>query len=189
MTDCPLIIIAGLSGVGKSYLMKQLLAVNPHCVNFSAGTLLKRGMQAQDRDALRLLGADKVLANQQILAEELNKERKQLNNTHTILLDAHMLIDGDEEEIELPLEVFERFKPACFAILTEDVDTLAKRREADATRSRPVRDVVTLKKQQERSIALARQYAEVMGVPFLHITHRDYSSLVTTIGNNSLSNN
>jgi len=174
-------IIAGLSGVGKTYVINALMRESDAYTNFSAGSLIKKRLASLDRDQLRELDKDSILANQYLLVEQFNEEVDALSKECAVLFDAHMIIDNDEHIIEVPYEIFERLSPLRIVFLFDDAEKIIQRREGDNSRKRPLRAVEEIAKQQERSIAIAKEYSNRLSIPFVEIHAGDVSTLAATL--------
>ncbi len=174
-------VIAGLSGVGKTYVIKALMRESDAYTHFSAGSLIKKRLASLDRDQLRELDKDSILANQYLLVEQFNEEVDALSKECAVLFDAHMIIDNDEHIIEVPYEIFERLSPVRIVFLFDDAEKIIQRREGDNSRKRPLRAVEEIAKQQERSIAIAKEYSNRLSIPFVEIHAGDVSTLAATL--------
>lgn len=168
-----IVVIAGLSGVGKSYVINQLKEGSDHFVNFSAGTLIKKRRSNMTRDDLRLLDEHGILQNQYFLIEQFMEEICSLTEHNTILFDAHILIDTDKKIIEIPLEIFSNINPSGFILLYDDPKTILKQRYMDISRKRPERSLTELRSQQDRSLSLAKIYAEQLNIPIMITTSKE----------------
>lgn len=162
-----IVVIAGLSGVGKSYLIDQLKYGANNFVSFSAGTLIKKQRSGMSRDELRLLDEEGIIQNQYLLIKQLLEEIEDVEKGKTILFDAHMLIDTDDGIIEIPLEVFSKINPSQFIFLHAEPEVILERRSKDISRSRPKRTQKELRSQQDRALSLAIDYSSRLNVPIL----------------------
>ncbi|RLT87429.1 MULTISPECIES: ATP-binding protein [unclassified Ketobacter] len=137
-----IVVVAGLSGVGKSHLINELKKSDSQFVHFSAGSLIKKGRNLSDRDELRLLGENEILQNQYLLVDQLKEELESLSDRNIVLFDAHMVIDSDESILEIPFEIFERLNPSRLILLCCEPEMILSRREKDGSRLRPIRSRV-----------------------------------------------
>ena len=172
-----IVVIAGISGVGKSYVINQLKEDSSHYVNFSAGTLIKKRRSNMARDQLRLLDQEGIMQNQFLLIEQLIEEVNAVPKEKTILFDAHMLIDTDDGVVEIPLDIFSKINPARFIYLYEDPETISERRARDVSRQRPIRTLDELGSQQDRSLLLVEKYAEQLDVPVATVAASDIAKI------------
>ena len=182
-------IIAGLSGVGKTYVINALMQKDGDYAHFSAGSLIKTRMASLERDHLRELEKNVILNNQRLMVEQFRKEILALDRKFKILFDAHMLIDSDQGIVEIPYEIFEQILPTRLIFLFDKVDQIIARREGDTTRKRPTRTTAEITKQQERSILLAQKYCDNLGIPFMQIHSNDLMALTkATFVNSAVQN-
>jgi adenylate kinase len=171
-----IIVIVGLSGVGKSYVIEQLKLSSDRFVNFSAGTLIKKRRSNMGRDELRLLDEEEILQNQYLLVEQFIEEINLIDKNKTILFDAHMLIDASEKVVEIPLEIFSKINPSQFIFLHEDPNIILDRRLGDASRKRPNRSFEEIRSQQNRSLDIVKEYAQQLNIPLSHYTSQELIS-------------
>ncbi len=177
LTQHKIIIIAGLSGVGKTYLMKRLEEQSDMFVRFSAGSLIKKRRLTMDRDQLRCLSSNEILQNQYALIEQLNQELQHVTENKLILVDAHMIIDSESQVIEIPLDIFKKINPSQIIFLHDDPSIILTRRKQDNCRKRPLRSIKQITEQQDKSLKMAKDYARCLSIPFKAITSIDAMSL------------
>lgn len=160
-------LIAGISGVGKSYIIKNLCESSHNFVHFSAGSLIKKRKMSLSRDELRLQNTKDILQNQYLLVSQLHEELKLVPMVRHILFDAHMIVDNDNELLEIPLTIFEQLKPSRIIFLSEEPKIILERRRNDAFRKRPIRSETEILNHQEISKKLVIEYAEILSIPFI----------------------
>jgi adenylate kinase len=176
-----LTIIAGLSGVGKTHLINRIINEEKNFIHFSAGTLIKKRLENVERDSLRELGNDTIIANQFLMVEQMSEEIAQFNSPQKILLDAHMLIDGQDGILEIPYEIFERLAPRRLILLVANAEDIVSRRSLDSSRKRPLRTSNEIAQQQLRSVELARTYCQKMGIPYIEFCSQDIFAILDII--------
>lgn len=160
------VLVAGLSGVGKSYVIEHLRSTSDRFLHFSAGSLIQKKRLDMERDELRLFDNEGILQNQYMLVEQFAEEvdRASSSSNKTILFDAHMLIDTDQDIVVVPFDVFEKINPVTFVFLKEDPHKILERRTADTSRARPMRSAKEIREHQDESLKLAHEYADKLGV-------------------------
>lgn len=171
------IIIAGISGVGKSHVVSTLRERNSDLIHFSAGTLIKKRVASLDRDELRKLGDNEILKNQYLLIDQFNEELASLKDGQKILFDAHMIIDAENDVVEIPFEIFELLKPCALIFLKEEPSIIFNRRNSDESRKRPMRSVEVLTKHQARSLSMAEEYSCKLDVLFQELSPSNIEAL------------
>ncbi|MES2676906.1 MAG: AAA family ATPase [Pseudomonadota bacterium] len=169
-----IIIIAGLSGVGKTYVINHLLQqFGTNYKNFSAGSLIKKRISSLAYDDLCKLDKNSVLQNQQLLVEQFNEELLETDKNFTILFDAHMVIDNHKEVIEIPYEIFKQLLPTKIIFLFDEPEKIITRRKNDESRKRHIRTTQEIKEQQDHSAMLAKKYARLLSIPLIEIKVSD----------------
>lgn len=177
-----IVVIAGLSGVGKSYLINKLKADYVNVTNFSAGSLIKKRRSNTARDQLRLYDQDGIMQNQNLLIEQFLEEVTRLGQDKTVLFDAHMLVDTDEGIVDIPLEIFSRIDPSSFIFLSVGPEIILARRTKDISRHRPKRTEEEIRSQQDRSILLATDYAQKLNIPLLIASSNQFVQIKSFLG-------
>lgn len=172
-------IISGLSGVGKTFVIEKLVSESDSYFHLSAGSLIKKRLANLDRDQLRELEKNSILANQYLMTEQFKVELNTIDKKFSIIFDAHMVIDNDQELIEIPYNVFEQLSPTRIIFLTDEAEIIMKRRKFDSTRKRPIRTIAEIIEQQNRSIMLAQDYSKKLSISFIEIKSGDIQALLT----------
>ena len=122
-----------------------------------------------------------MLGNQHLLIDQLLIELESIASEKVVLLDAHMLIDTDDEVVEVPLEVFEKVSPAMFLHLHDAPEKIFDRRKNDNSRVRSRRSRAEIDSHRKRSVEIASAYAEHLGVPLFFFKPKDWSDVNLTI--------
>ena len=163
MSDGDCILVFGVSGAGKTSSCQDFVDRHPEFLYVRASALLSdtAGVSAEQ---LRTSAADSIAANQSLLAKSLHRFR-QGRRERPLVVDAHAVIDNDQDLVRVPVEVVASLEPAGIILLEAPAAVLMQRRQSNK-RSRPIRTTGQL----ELEIAAERQavlaYADVLGVPF-----------------------
>ena len=165
-----IILIVGVSGVGKTYAINSLKKSSESFTHFSAGTLIKKRRAETDRDALRLLNSSEILQNQYLLIEQFKLELKAISPEQVVLFDAHMLIHNNNELITIPLDIFQKLNPYRFIFLHDDPEIILSRRDYDASRERQQAVKEDINYLQERSFKMAQAYASKLSIGIQKVT-------------------
>lgn len=165
------IAVFGLSGVGKSTTLQQVVAESGGlAIVMNAGALIGRRKQNKGSDEnLRLLPTKEIQHNQEILIEELARERKSIG-AQVLLLDGHCVIDNGDRLVPIPIEVIKKLDLAALVFVQEEVERIRERRLRDEKRSRPNLSVAELAKQQKKALEVCSVYASVLGLPLTIVT-------------------
>ncbi|WP_374413506.1 ATP-binding protein [Novosphingobium colocasiae] len=172
--------LLGLSGVGKTTLLKRLLG-QVEFTHLEASRLIKaeqarRSIAAQSSEALR---TGPILDNQALLVAGFKYEARYIDGP--IVFDGHSVIDGENGLIQIPLDVFASLELQAICILqAAPVDILARRRD-DIARPRPARTADALAEHQEMAIEVARAIAEQLNLPFSLLGDKDDAKLAALI--------
>jgi adenylate kinase len=156
------VVVFGISGVGKTAACASFVSRHPEVSHTSAGSLLRIATAMTD-DALRTGSPRAILKAQMLLGDALVAWRAQHKAT-AILIDAHSIIDNDEEIVEVPVEVVRSLQPTGLVLLEEPPELIAKRRASDE-RPRPVRSIDELRRQAALARNVCVRYAEELDLP------------------------
>jgi adenylate kinase len=174
-----IVAVTGLSGVGKSTVIKAL-AVSNLFEHLQASTLIKEGRHASGgnaptQDQLRFVDIDE---NQQFLIRGF--EIKTSVSTGLVILDGHTVIEQNDALIRIDARVFGAVGIDSMIFLNDDPETIAKRRHNDKTRSRPVASIDKLRLIQEIAQHHANEICRDLDVP-LHILRPYQQELIEQI--------
>ena len=169
------IVLLGVSGVGKTTLMRSVANQRIHIV--TASEMLLRRNRSMSHEQLRL---GPLSAQQEILIEEFASETTGVSGT--ILLDAHNLIDGGAGLTVLPSTIFERLGTTEFIFLQDHPSEIALRRKADGRRLRPLHDAHVIEDHQWRAMCGAAEAALHLDVPLHIISPRQQRELAKIVG-------
>jgi adenylate kinase len=168
--------LTGISGVGKSTLIKTLAASIP-LLHLQASELIKERRCASGdvevtHDQLRLVDIDK---NQQFLIRgfRLNADA----STSMVILDGHTVIERDTGLARIDSRVFGAIGIDSMIFLADDPEAIGQRRCNDASRKRPVLSVGGLRLIQKEAEDHAAEICRALGIP-LHKFRLDQSPLI-----------
>lgn len=160
-----IVFVCGISGVGKSHLLRRYAQPRSDLTVISAGGLIGHARAALDRDALRNLSSNDLQESQQLLLEGFTRLLRTINTTF-LIIDGHTLIDNNENEPYLvPLEVFDSLSPDGMVHVESSPDAIAERRRSDLQRVRPARSIEELTRHQQLSAARTLQVGNRLGIP------------------------
>lgn len=156
------VLVFGISGVGKSTACASYVSRHPSVLHTSAGKLLQAAKNI-DSALLRTDVAGNILQNQHLIGEALKRYRLG-RETSDILIDAHSVIDNDHELIKIPVDVVRSMEPKGLVLLEAPPELIIERRKNDR-RFRPSRTAEELKIQMEVARTVCESYANELGVP------------------------
>lgn len=170
MRQLAIVAVLGLSGVGKTTLIKEACKQIDGVLHVQASALIKADCAdpSVTSEALRTCSGDQVLANQKILVAMFARAVAE-TDAKVVIFDGHLIIDTDAEVIEIPPDVIAALRPSVLVHVEAAPEVIAERRRADESRKRPRRSVDVLARQQARSGELCQLYASELGVETLAV--------------------
>lgn len=137
-------LVFGVSGVGKTTACRAYVTANPETLFVSASDLLSSARN-RSTEALRTASSDGIIANQDLLGPALAAFRAGRED-RAILVDAHGVIDNDQELVRVPVSTIAALAPDLLILLEAPAHQVAARR-AGSKRLRPVRSLDDIAKQ------------------------------------------
>jgi adenylate kinase len=178
LTTGPVIVLLGISGVGKSRLARSIAIARPAILRLTASELLRSSLHTTG-ERLRTASSAQVRGNQTQLGPALAKAREN-NWCRPVLLEAHSFIDNDRELVDVPTSVMRELGACGFLILEAPPADIYRHREEDS-RIRPTRDIDELDRQQRHGRQLARQYATELNVPLRFVGSDDKEAALSFV--------
>jgi len=163
-------LVFGVSGVGKTSACQAYVAAHPGTLFVSASELLKAARRSST-EALRTETADRIIQNQELLSPALAAFRAG-REQRPILIDAHGVIDNDEQLVRVPVSTIVMLSPDRLILLEASVEEVAARR-AGAERSRPVRTLEALAEEIAAERQMVTSYATALNVDLVIANLRD----------------
>lgn len=161
------IALVGISGVGKSTLLRTAAAFVPF-QHLQASALIKEAKELLSSDAVvtdDLRTAD-ITHNQALLVKGFSNARNPAERL--IVLDGHTVIDTPAGLITIEPSVFSALGVTEFIFVADDPKSILSRRANDQSRNRPERSVLELAHHQEQAVLTAFAAALKLRTP-LHI--------------------
>ena len=176
------IAVFGLSGVGKSTILQRVMAESGGLAAVvNAGDLIgRRTLNNKSGETLRLLPAEDIQHNQEILVDELARERTTIG-TQVLLLDGHCVIYNGDQLVPIPIEIIERLELAVLVFLQEEAEKIRARRLSDEKRTRPDLSSTELDKQQRHALDVCRSYESQLGLPLVIVTSGQWQSIARVV--------
>lgn len=164
MARAPLILVFGVSGVGKTTACLTYTNAHPDYLYSRASAILEKA-HGRPIEALRTATATSVIANQAVLPSAVAALREADSN-RTILLDSHAVIDNDAVMVEVPLDIIGALEPDGFILLEADPATIRQRRDG-ALRVRPSRSVAQIGDEVRAERKAVASYAAALNKPLV----------------------
>mmetsp|Transcript_29090 Transcript_29090/g.55967 ORF Transcript_29090/g.55967 Transcript_29090/m.55967 type:complete len:186 (+) Transcript_29090:2373-2930(+) len=170
-------IVTGISGVGKSWLLKRVGEHIPIQV-LSAGRVIRDQIardlgQEVSYDDLRTRD---VAANQEAL--KVGFQNACDPHTQIVVLDAHVVIDTPNGLKSIETAVFDDIGASLIIFLEQKPGQIAENRSRDSSRKRPLRDSETLDRHQKMAKLIAEQVATDLGISYHVLQSDDIEGLI-----------
>lgn len=166
-----IIALVGLSGVGKSTLIRKV-SNEVHLQVLSASQLIKNQKKSYtEHDELRF---HDINDNQRLLVDgfKLAIDR----NKKITILDGHTVIETEHGLSEISADVFKDIGIQQFIFLAEEAHIILKRRSKDHTRKRSVVTLEVLDAYQMQAIGVTTRIALKLRVPVTILTSENTST-------------
>ena len=176
--------ITGISGVGKTWLIKQFVDQNDKFCRVSASKLIENA-KAKNIDSLGNNNgplAMQVDSNQALLLDELEKFIS-VKADKKILFDGHSVIDTVEGLVQIDVNVIDEIGPKKIIFLEDLPENILKRRQNDENRNRPRRTLEYLTSYQEASLEQCNIYAQILEIELCVIPAGDHKQLERVLSN------
>ena len=167
------VIVVGIPGVGKTTVVQGIVSGLPEGKLVTFGTVMfdaARALRwAKNRDEMRKMPVEKQKRLQKVAAGRISRMRGK-----AMVVDTHLFIRTEEGFWPgLPFEVVRALKPTHLVLVEAAPEDIARRRSADASRSR---DAVTAEGLAEE-LQLARSFLAVSstltGAPMLIVKNAE----------------
>lgn len=160
--------LVGLSGVGKSTLLRQI-GDRLDFVHLEASRLIKDELKLQKRAfTSEELRRGNITQNQDLLVSGFYRAVE--GQEGPFIVDGHVLIDTDSGLEEIPSAVFKRLGVELFCLVQAAPEQIVAQRLTDVTRSRPQRGIAEIAAQQDQSVVVCARIARSLNVPAIMIT-------------------
>lgn len=178
----PVVCVFGISGVGKTTLIRAALVALPSALHLQASTLIKQGLTdpVMESERLRLAGGERILANQQILTKMFQREIE-MRPAPVVVFDGHLVIDAEDRLVEIPREVIAALNPRLLVHVEDLPEAIVGRRQADQARRRAERLANELEAHQAASRRLCAEYSAALKVDMLVLCPCSAKQLVDTL--------
>ncbi|ADU13153.1 ATP-binding protein [Asticcacaulis excentricus] len=158
----PCILVFGISGVGKSTACKVFTNTHPEFKYVSASEIISSAT-SHSPEKLRKSSEAEIEKNQTALISALNDLFIQSPQS-PIILDAHAVIDNDEDLIEIPTATIQAIRPLGLILLEAPPLDVIRRRQI-GPRRRPLRDVARIELETAKERKIVQHYAEALDIP------------------------
>lgn len=171
--------LVGLSGVGKSTLLRHI-AADIEFTHLEASQLIKSELQLQMKSRTsEELRKGNIAGNQHLLISGF--QRAVGTRPGPFVVDGHVLIDTDTGIVEIASSVFEALGVELFCFVQAAPEQIVEQRLADAQRSRPNRTADEIAAQQDLGLIVCGRIARRLGVPAIIISPQRPELLIAAL--------
>jgi adenylate kinase len=174
------ILVFGISGVGKTRLIQRTKDQLMPVFTWRASEIIGEARNISSGEDLRRLPVNEIQASQELLVRGFSV-RRCANPHELVILDAHSVIDADGGLVDIAADVVARLYPAGLIHVGDTAANIHQRRDADAARPRPAREVAELEQYQKRSLEICRRYSEALLVPLVEVISGDEQAFIRAV--------
>lgn len=176
-TRALIVAVFGIPGVGKTSTIWRTLQKYPQCISLSVSRLIAESTATKNpTDNLRTKLKNQILESQNIAIQGIKKV-SQTYPRKLILVDAHSVIDNDQELIRIPIRVVESFEPSILVFIYDEPAQIRTRRQGDKKRMRADRTVDQITAEQSTALDTCREYSLSLQIRLCEIKAGDTISL------------
>lgn len=182
MTERKIIALAGLSGAGKTTLIRDLQS-KARFLHLSASDLIKEQklLEEDAKASSEELRTGDISDNQRLFRAAF--KRNAATTKAAIIFDCHTIIDTPNKVELVPESTFDRLHITHFCFLQVGSSELVDRRAGDTSRTRPTRSQGQLDEQETEATEHTFRIAKHLDVPFVILTQNNaHSSLLSLLG-------
>lgn len=161
--NCILTFVVGVSGVGKTQMIRRFVAEHDEYIHIEASKLIKQAINTQTSEQLRLLPKEQILKNQYLLLQELTKYKQKYRR---IILDGHLLINNDQETIPIPLDIVKKFLPHKIILIQGNSYDIYLHRINDTDKKHPQQTTTEIDQDQQFLKYISIQYCRELNINF-----------------------
>ena len=162
MAPGSIILVFGVSGVGKTFSCEDFASRHPEWLYLRASALLAK-VTKETPETLRTEAEDSIRSNQSLLGDALRAARIGRVD-RPVLLDAHAVIDNEKGLVEVPIQAVADLGGDAIILLEALAEDLAVRR-LESIRRRPGRTIEQLKLEIAAENRTVAAYARKLNIP------------------------
>ena len=169
--NCVLTFVVGVSGVGKTELIRRFVAKHHEFRHLEASKLIREGLNAKKSEQIKFLPKEQIIKNQSILLEGLLEYKQKC---HHIILDGHLLINNNQELVKIPLDVVRGIAPHNMVLVTGNPHDIILHRTNDLHRKRHSQTATEIEEIQNNIKHTAIAYCKELGIRFDTLDFTEY---------------
>ena len=175
MAQDKVVTVFGISGVGKTRLIRNFIEGRENFRHVSAGALIRRAVDLGGDvglEALRTADMSNIIRNQRLLAGEFALE-KAAQPGSTILFDGHSIIYNDRMLVPVPDDVIAAIGPWRMIFVSAAPEKVLEHRRNDSSRIRPERTLDELNQEQSAALAACERFRDALQIPLITVQSGD----------------
>lgn len=157
MLGTKLLMVFGVSGIGKTTACVEYARLHENVVHFSASKLL-----GLDRSSAGERSANEMLQDQRKLVELVRAARAS-TSARLMLLDAHSVVIVGGRQLIVPTDVIGAMEPDGFIFLEAAAEAVSRRRLARGDQGAHVSDIESVQRAQTAALRAVEGYSETLG--------------------------
>jgi adenylate kinase len=157
-----IVCVFGVSGVGKSTMLRRFVAQRPDWLHVIASDVLQQ-LAAEDTESLLTSESPTILENQFRLIEAINVVRLRDPNKK-LLLDAHNVIDTGRALYQIPSNIIKNLSPDLIVCIWDDVKAIQQRSESAIDKIRPRRSLAQWAAYQKEVLETCKNYQSDLAI-------------------------
>jgi len=167
------LVVVGIPGVGKSTVVDKFIVQFPGARLVTFGSVMLKEAKSKkwvkDRDQMRKLPVGKQKKLQKAAATAISRMREKV-----VVVDTHLFIRTNEGFWPgLPFEVVRALQPTHLVLVEASPEEVAKRRSADATRTRDSITPGALSQELQLARSFLTVASTLTGAPMLIVTNAE----------------
>lgn len=161
--DCILTFVVGVSGVGKTTIIRRFVREHPNYVHIEASKLIRNKLNTETTEHIRLMTKEQIVKNQSFLLDELSKYRQKHDY---IILDGHLLINNNQELISIPLDIVKRISPSNIVLIEGNSHDILSHRIHNPQKKCFKETISEIDRNQQLLKQIAISYCKKLGIRF-----------------------
>jgi adenylate kinase len=163
----PLVIaVFGISGVGKTSIIREYLSEDRSAVHLNAGELL--GSSRRNLAHGVASSMESIIESQWSIVEKFTSVKNETGRG-IILFDAHSVIDRNGITVPVPVDVIAALGLDGILLVLAKEEEILKRRAKDASKWRPIYPIGKIIHLQRSAVEACQFYATALSVPMIKV--------------------
>ena len=179
--NCILTFVVGVSGVGKTEMIRRFVAHHHDYVHLEASKLIMQGMNTQTSKQISLLPKEQIIKNQFFLLKELSNYKQKYPR---IILDGHLVIHNNHESVPIPLDVVKKIAPYNIILIRGSAQDIISNRISDPHKNRLSQTENEIDDSQEFLEQIAISYCKKMCIKFDKLYFYEYKNFSNLLSEN-----